>query len=127
MSPQNVLDLDRAIKTSIDGDVVISGNLSVAGNTTTVGSETLEVKDNLIVTNSDGIDLINLSGLGIRTNANDAFGVVYEPSSQELQAGIGKLDEHNEFRFNSGEGSPIALIASDDGFTEGYLAVWPTN
>ena len=130
MSPQNVLDLDRAIKTSasgtqtIDGDVVISGNLSVTGNTTTVGTETLEVKDNLIVTNSDGIDLINLSGLGIRTNANDTFGVVYKPTSQELQAGIGKLDEHNEFRFNSGEGAPIALRASDDTFKEGDLAAW---
>lgn len=133
MSPQNVLDLDRAIKTSvggtqtIDGDVVISGNLSVTGNTTTVGTETLEVKDNLIVTNSDGIDLINLSGLGIRTNANDTFGVVYKPTSQELQAGIGKLDEHNEFRFNSGEGAPIALRASDDTFKEGDLAAWTAN
>ena len=61
---------------TITGNLTIQGNLSVRGTTTTVDTETLKVKDNVIVTNSDKNKLIDLSGLAINTDANNTFGIM---------------------------------------------------
>lgn len=111
-------------------DVNISGNLKVSGETTTISTETLTVKDNMIITNSEGTGLeVKPSGLGIRTGEVSTFGIVYVPNADnegngELQAGVGTLDGSNEFSFNAGEGSPVALRDSSDHFTGGHLVEW---
>ena len=109
---------------SIAGDITVTGNLSVRGNTTTIGTQTLEVEDNLIVTNSNGTNIIEPSGLAIRTNNAYAFGVVYESNAQELQAGIGTIDVNGEFDFNDNEGNPIALRSSDSELNAGNVLIW---
>ena len=111
-------------------DVNISGNLNVSGETTTISTETLTVKDNMIITNSEGTGLeVKPSGLGIRTGEVSTFGIVYVPNADsegngELQAGVGTLDGSNEFSFNEGEGSPVALRDSSDHFIDGHLVEW---
>lgn len=108
----------------IQGGIQIQGDLAVNGTTTTNDTETLAVKDNLIVTNSDKIDIISLSGLGINMNSTKTFGVVYDPSVEELKAGIGTLDNNNEFTFDSGEGFPVTLRDSDSDLTDGNVMMW---
>ena len=117
---------DFGIETqTIQGNIVITGNLEVNGTTTSNDTETLVVQDNLIVTNGGGAELTtSMSGLGIKTNATNAFGVVYDPSVSELKAGIGVVSESNAFSFNEGEGNPVALRSSDDLITDGNVLRW---
>lgn len=136
MSSAHVNDIDNSVKKNgvaeqtvngtlnISGNVTLGGNLHVQGKTVTVDTETLNVTDNLIVTNSGGTDLEYPSGLAIKTNSNSAFGIVYDPAVDELKAGIGSIDESNEFGFNEGEGNPVTLRSSDTELTDGNILVW---
>lgn len=109
---------------NVSGNVTIGGNLHVQGSTVTVDTETLNVADNLIVTNSDGTELEYPSGIAIKTNDTSAFGIVYAPDVDELKAGIGTVDENNEFSFNPDEGNPVTLRDSDTELTDGNILVW---
>lgn len=109
---------------NVSGNVTIGGNLHVQGSTVTVDTETLNVADNLIVTNSNGAKLKYPSGIAIKTNSTSAFGIVYDPSVKELKAGIGAVGIDNEFSFNPDEGNPIALRDSDTELTDGNILVW---
>ena len=82
------------------------------------------VQDNLIVTNSSKVTLNLLSGLAINMDSSSAFGVLYDPATQELKAGIGTLNESNEFTFNLGEGYPVTLRDTSTSFTEGHIVTW---
>ena len=136
MSSTHVNNIDNSVKKNgvaeqtvngvlnVSGNVTIGGNLHVQGNTVTVDTETLNVADNLIVTNSDGTDLKYPSGIAIKTNATSAFGIVYAPDVYELKAGIGTVDENNEFSFNPDEGNPVTLRDSDTKLTDGNILVW---
>ena len=109
---------------TIDGDVTVTGDLTVQGTTITENAETLDVKANVITTNSEGAPLINLSGLGIRTNATNVYGIMYDPQSDSVKLGLGSLDEDNNFTFNQGEGLPIAVRDDSTAFTDKHVIVW---
>lgn len=128
---QNIADVESEVakkydKTggTIDGDVTVTGDLTVQGTTITENAETLDVKANVITTNSEGVPLINLSGLGIRTNATNVYGIMYDPQSDSVKLGLGSLDEDNNFTFNQGEGLPIAVRDDSTAFTDGHVIVW---
>ena len=109
---------------AIQGNIQIQGDLTVSGTTTSEDHQTLMVQDNIIVTNSDGVAISGLSGMAIRINSTSAFGIVYDPSVQELKAGLGTLSAENEFTFSSGEGFPITLRDSDGDLVDGNVVMW---
>lgn len=109
---------------TIDGNVTVTGDLTVQGTTITENAETLDVKANVITTNSEGVPLINLSGLGIRTDATNVYGIMYDPQSDSVKLGLGSLDEDNNFTFNQGEGLPIAVRDDSTVFTDKHVIVW---
>lgn len=112
---------------TITGDLVVQGDLSVNGTTTTVDTETLKVKDNIIVTNSDKKELIDLSGIAINTNATDTYGIMYNPTSKTVNLGLGKIDENGKFEYNENEGSPLAIRDNSDNFTKDHLVSWDAD
>ncbi len=105
-------------------DTIIIGNLTVQGTTITEDAETIMSKANVIVTNSEGAALTQLSGLGIRTNATQVYGLMYDPGDDTVKFGEGTLDGNNEFTFNSGEGTAAATRADSAMWTNGHLAQW---
>lgn len=111
-------------KQTIAGNIGIEGNLTVSGTTITNDTETLAVKDNIIVTNSEGADLVANSGLAIRVDTSDSYGIVYTPADHAVKLGLGKLNASNEFDFNANEGNPIAVRSEDTELTEGHLIAW---
>lgn len=100
----------RLNDTIINGSLAVNGDMIVNGTTTTIDAENLTIKDNMIITNSDGASLSGkLSGLAIQTNAaGKAYGIAYDGSSVKL--GLGKVTNGN-FTFNSGAGQSIATRA----------------
>lgn len=105
-------------------NAVITGDLTVQGTTITEDAETIMSKANVIVTNSEGVPLTQLSGLGIRTNATQVYGIMYDPLDDTVKLGEGTLDENNEFAFNEGEGTAVAARADSAMWTNGHLAQW---
>ena len=112
---------------TITGNLTIQGNLSVSGTTTTVDTETLKVKDNVIVTNSDKNKLIDLSGLAINTDATNTFGIMYNPTSNTVDLGLGTITTEGKFTFNENEGLPLAIRDSNSSFTQDHLISWSTE
>lgn len=85
---------------NIIGNLAISGDLTVSGTTTTKNTETINVKDNIIVANSEGEgELVEDSGFAIRTNATASYGILYSPVSDGVKLGQGHLDENGKFTF----------------------------
>lgn len=105
-------------------DTIIIGNLTVHGTTITEDAETIMSKANVIVTNSEGAPLTQLSGIGIRTNATQVYGIMYDPGDDTVKLGEGTLDANNEFTFNSGEGTAVATRADSAMWTNGHLSMW---
>ena len=105
-------------------DTIIIGNLTVHGTTITEDAETIMSKANVIVTNSEGAPLTQLSGIGIRTNATLVYGIMYDPGDDTVKLGEGTLDANNEFTFNSGEGTAVATRADSTMWTNGHLSMW---
>ena len=120
----NVVKKTGQSSQAIQGNIQIQGDLTVNGTTTSEDHQTLLVQDNIIVTNSDGVAISGLSGMAIRINSTSAFGIVYDPSVQELKAGLGTLSAENEFTFSSGEGYPITLRDSDGDLVDGNVVMW---
>lgn len=114
--------LDKAGGT-ISGNLSIQGNLNVAGTTVTQDTETLLVKDNIIVTNSDKADLLNLSGLAINKNANQTYGIMYDPTTDSVKLGLGSIDETGKFTFSE-NGNPVAVRADSSLLVDGHLIKW---
>lgn len=105
-------------------DTIIIGNLTVQGTTITEDAETIMSKANVIVTNSEGAPLTQLSGIGIRTNATLVYGIMYDPGDDTVKLGEGTLNANNEFTFNSGEGTAVATRADSAMWTNGHLSMW---
>lgn len=120
----NVVKKTGQTSQAIQGNISIQGDLTVSGTTTSEDHQTLMVQDNIIVTNSDGVAISGLSGIAIRINSTSAFGIVYDPSVQELKAGLGTLSAENEFTFSLGEGFPITLRDSDGDLVDGNVVMW---
>lgn len=108
----------------ITGKVKLQGDADISGVVTVKETETLKVKDNIVVTNADGVDLVDMSGLGIRKNSSDTYGIVYDPASDSVKLGLGKLDNSGKFTFNEGEGQPVAVRDDSSLFVDGHLVKW---
>lgn len=116
------------------GNLTVGGNLRVNGTTTTVDTETLSVKDNLIVTNSNNTELVNLSGLVIKTGNKDAdenaiaYGILYDPatSADSVKLGLGSINKTtNEFTFKTAaDANPVATRDDSTKLTDNHLLVW---
>lgn len=111
----------------ITGKVSVQGDADVSGTVTVKETETLKVKDNLLITNSDGTTLIDLSGIGIRKNTNDTYGIVYDPAMDSVKLGMGAISSSGKFTFNDGEGQPIALRADSSLMVNDRLVKWNAN
>lgn len=111
----------------ISGSLVIQGDLTIAGTVTTEKTETLAVKDSVIVTNADGAVLgATLSGIAIRKDGENTYGIMYDPSNDSVKLGLGTLDAKNKFTFNESgtDGKPIATRDDSSKFTNGNLVKW---
>lgn len=105
------------------GNLSVQGNLNVAGTTVTKDTETLLVKDNIVVTNSDKVELLNLSGLAINKNANQTYGIMYDPTTDSVKLGLGSIDETGKFTFSE-NGNPVAVRADSSLLVDGHLIKW---
>lgn len=135
----NVTDLqNNTVKNTgdqtINGSLVVTGNhtiqgdLVVKGSTITADQETLLVKDNIIVTNSDGATLPGASGLAIRIDSTNAYGIMYNPASQSVELGQGTVSAtelDNEFTFTSK--NAVAVRQASDQWTADHIAVWDSS
>lgn len=120
-------DLDNKIDKSggiFTGDVGVQGNLSVSGTITTKDTETLKVQDNVIVTNANKIDLLDLSGLAINKNDTQTYGIMYDVVDDSVKLGLGSIDSAGKFTFNEGEGSPVATRSDSSLLTDNHLIKW---
>lgn len=123
----NYSQLDKKYDKSggtIGGDVVITGDLTVNGTEHINNTENLAVKNAMIYSNSDGATLAQLGGLGIKTNATDIYGIVYDPVSDSVKLGLGKSDADGKFTFNTNEGEPVAVRDDSSKLTNGNLIKW---
>ncbi|MBQ7912901.1 MAG: hypothetical protein IJ308_04035 [Clostridia bacterium] len=116
---------------AISGDVRIGGNLYLEGTSTVVDSDTIKVKDNIIVTNSDGLPLVVPSGLLILTSTTQAYGVMYEPSMDCVVVGLGTVTEtENEetgeknIDFSFLDGEKQALATRSTTIADGNFVYW---
>lgn len=121
-----------ALDTKIDkaggtfsGNVAIQGNLTVSGTTTTESEKQLAVKENVIVTNADKVNLQTLlSGLAINKNSSATYGIMYDPADDTVKFGEGTLNANRKFVFKAGEGHPLAIRADSSQFTDAVLVKW---
>lgn len=108
---------------TISGNLSVQGNLNIAGTTVTKDTETLLVKDNIVVTNSNKVELLNLSGLAINKNANQTYGIMYDPTTDSVKLGLGSIDEAGKFTFSE-NGNPVAVRADSSLLVDGHLIKW---
>lgn len=123
---QTALDkkIDKAGGT-FSGNVAIQGNLTVSGTTTTESEKQLAVKENVIVTNADKVNLqALLSGLAINKNSSATYGIMYDPADDTVKFGEGTLNANRKFVFKDGEGHPLAIRADSSQFTDAVLVKW---
>lgn len=121
-------DLTITKSDEASGNLTVEGNLVVKGITKTVQHETVEVSDNLIVVNSDGIDLAGAnSGIAIKTNKTNSYGIVYNPVSNSVNLGNGVLDSDGNFVFTNEENNPILTRSEDSKLTNGHLLIWDSE
>lgn len=108
----------------IIGDVNIDGNVNISGVVTKVDTETLQVRSNLIMTNSDDETLVEKSGVVIRVGNGACYGIVYDPATETVMLGKGKITETDKFVFDSGEGAPVTTRADSNLLVGGHLLQW---
>lgn len=109
----------------IEGDVIVVGDLTVNGEQHILNTENLAVKNAMIYSNSEAAEpLIKKGGIGIKTNATDVYGVVYDPQSDSVKLGLGKADANGNFDFNANEGNPVAVRDDSNAFTNKHLVEW---
>ena len=121
---------DLAEKIGKVGDQSIVGRLSVnelyvAGGAYAKEIEHLAVREAVIVANSDGVPLTELSGYVIRTNGNGAYGILYDPSDDCVKIGHGVFDEVAKvFTYDNGEAQ---AMATRDAIEHGSIPVWDND
>lgn len=110
----------------IDGDVTISGDLHVQGTTVTRDSETMTVKARYVETNGNGADIRsvttnfeNTSGIIIKIDKGNAYGIVYsnvKPSANAVNGIDAVILGSGKVLFNAATETTVnALkIVSDD-------------
>lgn len=109
---------------TIGGNVVITGDLTVNGTQHINNTENLNVENAMIYSNANGATLATNGGIGIKKNATDVYGIVYDPTSDSVKLGIGKSDANGRFTFNANEGQPVAIRDDSSKFTNNNLVKW---
>ena len=110
---------------TVDGSVSINGDLTVKGKTTTEEHETVLVRDNLVILNSEKVDLqTSKSGIVIYKNNETTYGIVYDPIDDTYKFGEGFVDTEGEFHFNTNEGQPLAIRDDSSKMVDGHVIVW---
>ena len=113
---------------TITGNLTITGDLTVNGTTTSEDHETIVVEDNMMVLNSNKVDLQTaVSGIAINKDADSTYGAVYDPLDNTFKFGEGTLNEENEFAFNDGEGLPFAVREDSSKFTNNHIVKWSAD
>lgn len=112
---------------TVSGNVNIQGNLNVQGDFHKVDTETLRVKDAIIVTNTDGEQLVEKAGIVINIGNNASYGIVYDPTKDAVVLGKGKVDETGKFAFDANEGDPVTTRDESNLLTNGHILVWDAN
>lgn len=106
----------------------VTGNLNVSGTSTAVKTQSLLVIDNVIATNADKQELTTLlSGLALNKNANETYGLMYDPADNTVKFGQGTLSDTGVFTFNTGEGKPLAIRAQSTELNEDHLIKWDST
>ncbi len=109
---------------TVGGDVTITGDLTVNGTQHINNTENLNVENAMIYSNANGATLATNGGIGIKTNATDVYGIVYDPSADSVKLGLGKADSNGVFTFNADEGEPIAVRDDSSKLTNNHLIKW---
>lgn len=112
---------------TIGGNVVITGDLTVNGTQHINNTENLNVENAMIYSNAKGATLATNGGIGIKKNATDVYGIVYDPTSDSVKLGIGKSDANGRFTFNANEGQPVAIRDDSSKFTSNNLVKWDSE
>jgi len=119
--------LDNKLDTAggtVTGDLTINGDLTVKGTETINNIENLNVKDAMIYTNADGAALPNFSGLGIKKDTSNVYGIVYDHQSDSVKLGLGTSSADGEFTFNTDEGEPVAVRDDSSKLTNDHIIKW---
>lgn len=111
----------------ISGNLSISGDLYVSGTTVTTQEEHLLISDKIIVTNSNGATLSGLSGIAIKTNSADSYGIMYDSVSNDLKIGNGTLDANNNFSFNADSGNLILTLNDSQRLSDTSIIQWNSS
>lgn len=109
---------------TIGGNVVITGDLTVNGTQYINNTENLNVKTPMIYSNAEGGTLAQLGGIGIKKNATDVYGIVYDPADDAVKLGLGKSDASGTYTFNTGEGHPVAIRDDSTKITNNHIIKW---
>lgn len=112
---------------TITGNVIITGDLTVDGTQHINQTDNLNVKNAMIYSNADGVDLTTLAGLGIKTNSTNVYGIVYDLTSDSVKLGLGKSDVNGVFTFNANEGKSIAVRADSTTFNNNHFVKWDSS
>ena len=98
----------EATSQTITGNLILTGDFTVKGTTKTQDAQTQLIEENIIELNSGKVlNEAQLSGVVINKNAESAYGIVYDPSSDAVKLGLGETSG-GEFSFKPNEGTPIA-------------------
>lgn len=109
---------------TVSGNLTITGDLTVNGTEHINNTENLNVKNAMIYSNADGATLAQNGGIGIKKNATDTYGVVYDPISDSVKLGLGKSDSNGKFIFNENEGQPVAIRDDSAKLINDNLVKW---
>lgn len=112
---------------TIGGNVVITGDLTVNGTQHINNTENLNVENAMIYSNATGATLATNGGIGIKKNATDVYGIVYDPTSDSVKLGIGKSDANGRFTFNANEGQPVAIRDDSAQLTNNHIIKWDST
>ena len=109
---------------TIGGNVIITGDLTVNGTQHINNTENLNVENAMIYSNAKGATLATNGGIGIKKNATDVYGIVYDPTSDSVKLGLGKSDANGVFTFNANEGQPVAIRDDSSKFNANHFIKW---
>ena len=112
---------------TIGGNVIITGDLTVNGTQHINNTENLNVENAMIYSNAKGATLALLGGIGIKKDATDVYGIVYDPTSDSVKLGLGKSNANGVFTFNENEGQPVAIRDDSSKFTNNNLVKWDST
>lgn len=97
---------------TVEGDLTVQGDFTVKGKVTSVDVQTVKVEDNIFLVNSKQLELADLAGVAINTGSNSAhvYGIMYDPVSDSVKIGDGRLDENGDFHYYLNEDQNLATV-----------------